>query len=40
MREKTQVMTAEDIRRAMVRISHEILERNHQEITDLAVIGV
>ena len=40
MREKTQVMTAEDIRRAVVRISHEILERNHQEIADLAVIGV
>jgi pyrimidine operon attenuation protein/uracil phosphoribosyltransferase len=40
MREKTQVMTAEDIRRAVVRISHEILERNHQGIADLAVIGV
>ena len=40
MREKTQVMTAEDIRRAVVRISHEILERNHQEITNLAIIGV
>ena len=40
MREKTQVMTAEDIRRAVVRISHEILERNHQEIGDLAIIGV
>ena len=40
MREKTQVMTAEDIRRAVVRISHEILERNYQEIGDLAIIGV
>ena len=40
MREKTQVMTAEDIRRAVVRISHEILERSHQEIADLAIIGV
>ena len=40
MREKTQVMTTEDIRRAVVRISHEILERNHQEIGDLAIIGV
>ena len=40
MREKAQVMTEEDIRRAVVRISHEILERNHQEITDLLVIGI
>ena len=40
MQEKAQVMTAEDIRRSLVRISHEILERNHQEIADLAVIGI
>ncbi len=40
MREKAQVMTSEDIRRALMRISHEILERNHQEIADLAIIGI
>ncbi|MCZ6677582.1 MAG: bifunctional pyr operon transcriptional regulator/uracil phosphoribosyltransferase PyrR [Candidatus Poribacteria bacterium] len=40
MREKAQVMTAEDIRRALVRISHEILERNHREIADLVLIGI
>jgi pyrimidine operon attenuation protein/uracil phosphoribosyltransferase len=40
MREKAQVMTAEDIRRALIRISHEILERNHREIVDLALVGV
>jgi pyrimidine operon attenuation protein/uracil phosphoribosyltransferase len=40
MREKAQVMTAEDIRRALIRISHEILERNHQEIAELALIGI
>ena len=40
MREKAQVMTSEDIRRALMRISHEILERNHQEVADLAIIGI
>lgn len=40
MREKAQVMTAEDIRRALIRISHEILERNHQALADLALIGI
>lgn len=40
MREKAQVMTAEDIRRALIRISHEILERNHQSLDDLALIGI
>jgi pyrimidine operon attenuation protein/uracil phosphoribosyltransferase len=40
MREKAQVMTAEDIRRALIRISHEILERNHQALDDLALIGI
>ena len=40
MREKAQVMTSEDIRRALIRISHEILERNHQEVADLAIIGI
>ena len=40
MHEKAQVMTAEDIRRALIRISHEILERNHREITDLALVGI
>ena len=40
MREKAQLMTSEDIRRALIRISHEILERNHQEATDLAIIVI
>ena len=40
MREKTKVMTTEDIRRALIRISHEILERNHREIGNLALIGI
>jgi pyrimidine operon attenuation protein/uracil phosphoribosyltransferase len=40
MREKAQVMTAEDIRRALIRISHEILERNHQALDNLALIGI
>ncbi|RKU25850.1 bifunctional pyr operon transcriptional regulator/uracil phosphoribosyltransferase, partial [Candidatus Poribacteria bacterium] len=29
MREKAQVMNAEEIRRALLRIAHEILEQNH-----------
>jgi pyrimidine operon attenuation protein / uracil phosphoribosyltransferase len=40
MREKAQVMTSEDIRRALTRISHEILEQNHQHIANLTLIGV
>lgn len=40
MREKTQVMTSDDIRRALTRISHEIVEHNHREIADLALIGI
>jgi len=39
IREKTQIMTEEDIRRALVRISHEIVERN-KGVTDLVIIGV
>lgn len=33
-------MNAEDIRRALMRIAHEILERNHQHIAALVLIGV
>lgn len=40
MREKAQLMNAEDIRRALVRIAHEILERNHQHIENLVLVGV
>ena len=40
MHQKAQVMNAEDIRRALMRIAHEILERNHQHIADLVLIGV
>ena len=39
MREKAQIMTEDDIRRALVRISHEIVERN-KGVKDLAIIGV
>jgi pyrimidine operon attenuation protein/uracil phosphoribosyltransferase len=39
IREKTQIMTEEDIRRALVRISHEIVERN-KGVRDLVIIGV
>jgi len=28
VREKTEIMTKDDIRRSLVRISHEIVERN------------
>ena len=38
MREK-KIMTEDDIRRALVRISHEIVERN-KGVEDLVVIGV
>ena len=40
MREKAQVMNAEEIRRALVRIAHEILERNHQHINNLVLVGI
>ncbi len=40
MREKTQVMNAEEIRRALLRIAHEILEHNHKHIDDLVLVGV
>ena len=40
MPQKAQVMNAEDIRRALMRIAHEILERNHQHIADLVLVGV
>ncbi len=40
MHQKAQVMNAEDIRRALMRIAHEILERNHQHIADLVLVGV
>ncbi len=39
IREKTQIMTEEEIRRALVRISHEIVERN-KGVQNLAIIGV
>jgi pyrimidine operon attenuation protein/uracil phosphoribosyltransferase len=39
MREKVQIMNAESIRRALMRISHEILERN-QGVSDLVIIGI
>ena len=40
MREKTQVMNAEEIRRALLRIAHEILEHNHKHIEDIVLVGV
>ncbi len=40
MREKAQVMNAEEIRRALVRISHEILERNHKHIENMVLVGI
>ena len=40
MREKAQVMNAEEIRRALVRISHEILERNHKHIENMVFVGI
>jgi len=39
IREKTQIMTEEEIRRALVRISHEIVERN-KGVENLVIIGV
>jgi pyrimidine operon attenuation protein/uracil phosphoribosyltransferase len=40
MREKAQVMNAEEIRRALLRIAHEILEQNHKHIGNLVLVGV
>ena len=40
MREKAKVMTEDEIRRVLVRISHEILEKDHNAINDLVLIGV
>lgn len=40
MHEKAQVMNGEEIRRALVRIAHEILERNHQHIENLVLVGI
>ena len=40
MREKAQVMNTEEIRRALLRIAHEILEHNHTHIDDLVLVGV
>ncbi len=40
MREKAQVMNAEEIRRALVRIAHEILERNHKHIENMVLVGI
>ncbi len=39
MREKTHIMTEDEIRRALVRISHEIVERN-RGVENLVLIGV
>lgn len=40
LREKAQVMDTEEIRRALIRIAHEILEKNHQHIGELVLVGV
>ena len=39
-REKTKVMNAEEIRRALLRIAHEILEHNHKHIEDIVLVGI
>ena len=39
VREKAEIMTEDDIRRALVRISHEIVEKN-RGIDDLVIVGV
>ena len=39
-REKAQVMNVEEMRRALLRIAHEILEQNHKYIEDLVLVGV
>ena len=40
MREKAQVMNTEEIRRALLRIAHEILEHNHKHHDDIVLVGV
>ena len=40
MREKAQVMNTEEIRRALLRIAHEILEHNHKHLDDLVLVGI
>ena len=37
--DKAQLMDFNDIRRAIVRIAHEVIERN-QGVSDLAVVGI
>jgi pyrimidine operon attenuation protein / uracil phosphoribosyltransferase len=39
IREKAELMTEDDIRRALIRISHEIVEKN-RGVHDLVIIGV
>lgn len=39
IREKAQIMNEDDIRRALVRISHEIVERN-KGVENLVIVGV
>jgi len=39
MREKAEIMTKDDIRRVLIRISHEIVERN-KGVEDLVIVGV
>lgn len=39
MKEKAEIMTEDDIRRALIRISHEIIERN-KGVDDLVIVGV
>ncbi|HGE71307.1 TPA: bifunctional pyr operon transcriptional regulator/uracil phosphoribosyltransferase, partial [Candidatus Poribacteria bacterium] len=39
MKEKAEIMTEDDIRRALIRISHEIIERN-KGVNDLVIVGV
>jgi pyrimidine operon attenuation protein/uracil phosphoribosyltransferase len=39
-RERSQLLTSEDISRSLRRISHEILERNSKSLDELALVGV
>jgi pyrimidine operon attenuation protein / uracil phosphoribosyltransferase len=39
-RERSQLLTGEDISRSLRRISHEILERNSSNLDELALVGV
>src|ERR1700679_2093420 len=36
---KSQLMSAEDVRRALTRMAHEIVERNH-DLSSLSIIGL